>query len=104
MPGVVVEHLSHTMTHKSRRRYLKTGLFPQSRQANRIIPAGIVSVDVEHLHGTHQFVVVTFKVKTILNLLPPQREGFFLVSHSWLNRAGHDRTHAAEVIATVRQP
>ena len=59
VPAAVVEGLGDAVAEGPGRRHFKSGLAPQRGQADRIVAAGIVPVDIEDLYGIAQLIVVT---------------------------------------------
>ena len=58
VPAAVVEGLGDAVAQGPGRRRLESGLAPQGGQADGVVAAGVVAVDVEDLHRVAQLVVV----------------------------------------------
>ncbi len=104
MPAAIVEHLRDAVPDRAAGGRLEAGLAPQTGEADRIVAAGVVPVDVEDLHRIAQLVIVAREMVAELDLLPPQREGLLLVAHPRLHRGVDDLLQGAEAVAAIGQP
>lgn len=104
MPAAVKKHLRDAMADNAGRCDFETRLFPLACQADRVIAARIVPIDVEHLDGARKFVVIPLKVKAMLNFLPPQGHCLVFVAHPRFDDAGYNLLDVSEIDATVGEP
>src|SRR5262249_6872266 len=104
MPAAVVEDLRDAVSDDARRSDFESGFLPLAGKTDRIIPARVMPIDVEQLDGIRELAVVAVKMKTMLDLLPPQRHRFFAIGHARLDRPGNDGVEIAEVVSAVGEP
>ena len=102
VPSIVIKHLRDAVADEPGRRDPHPRLFPLASQGNRIITAGVISVNIKDLDGIQELVVVAVEVEAILNFLPPQRHGLLAVGHPRLDGPGHDLAKRSEVVMAVR--
>ena len=75
-------------------RHLQPRPLPEAGQADGVVAAGVVAVDVEDLDGIAQLVVVAAPVIAVADLLKPERDGLLAVRHARLDGRGHDLVEA----------
>ena len=104
VPGAIVEDLRDAMPHQSRRGDFEARLAPLAGQADGVVAARVVAINIEDFHGIEQFVIVPFEVEAMLDFLPPEGPGLLPVGHPRLDGPGHDPIEAAEVVMAVGEP
>src|SRR5207248_331674 len=102
IPAAVEEALRHAMADDPCGSHLQPRPLPETRQADGIVAARVVSVDVEDLDRIAQLVVVAGPVIAMANLLKPERVGLLPIRHAWFDGRRHDLVECAKAIATVR--
>src|SRR5262249_46256229 len=82
VPAALEESFRDPVAGHSGSRRLETRALPEAGQADRIVPAGVVTVDVEDLDRIAELIVGAAPVIAMTNLLEVKSEGFFALAHS----------------------
>src|SRR5262245_7190254 len=104
MPPPFIKDLGDAVPHETGRSDLESGFLPLAGKTDRIIPAGVVPVDVEEFHGIRKLAVIAVEMEAMLDFLPPERHRFFTLGHPRLDRASDDGVEITEVVDAVGEP
>ena len=104
MPRAVAEGLADAVSEGAGRRRLETRLLEKGPETNRIVAAGVVAVNVEHLDRVAQLAVVAGRVVPMLDLLEPDGKRLLQVGHAGSDRRLDDLGYVSEVVPAVGQP
>ncbi|MGB2862263.1 MAG: hypothetical protein WBC05_02970 [Sedimentisphaerales bacterium] len=104
VPAGVVEGLGDAVAESPGRRHFKPGLAPQCSQADRIVTARVVPIDIEDFHGVAQLIVIARGMVTVPDFLEPESKSPVRVGHARRDGRRDDFFDAAEVVAAVGEP
>ena len=104
VPAPVEVDLRDAVPHHAGRAHLEARRLPEAGQADGIVAAGRVAVDVEDLDGVVHLGVAGGGVEAVRGLQPPERDRLLPVGHAGPEGAGHDLLEGAEVVAAVGKP